>query len=401
MKNETAKRFKRVRLLDIAHIFLFLIAFPIGKLYSLKRKNIWLLCEYRDEARDNAYWLFKYLREQQPHIDAVYAINKKSKDYKKVSTLGQTVSYGSFKHWVYYIAARANVSTQKGGKPNAAVCYVLEVRGIWKNTRVFLQHGVVLSELPYLFYKNAKLNLIMCGAYPEYLSIKSSYGYPEDSICYTGMCRFDRLHDAVRDKSKILIVPTWRDYIYSAASSSQEFEQTEYFKQWSALLSSSKLEQLLTQYDMNVLFCPHRNMQKLGASFKSSSPRIAVVSWDKIDISKEIESASVMITDYSSISVDFAYMKRPVLYYQFDREHFRSEHLKKSYFDFEDDGFGPVCEDADALTEKLLAVLENECCPQEQYLKRHERFFKLYDNKNCLRTYEQIADYVGKGNEDV
>ena len=30
-----------------------------------------------------------------------------------------------------------------------------------------------------------------------------------------------------------------------------------------------------------------------------------------------------MITDYSSVAIDFAYMKKPTLYYQFDEEKFR------------------------------------------------------------------------------
>ena len=39
---------------------------------------MWLICEDYNEARDNGYWLFKYIREQQPQQDVVYAINKKS-----------------------------------------------------------------------------------------------------------------------------------------------------------------------------------------------------------------------------------------------------------------------------------------------------------------------------------
>ena len=81
-------------------------------------------------------------------------------------------------------------------------------------------------------------------------------------------------------------------------------------------------------------------MSQFRTQFNSESTRIRILDWQEVDISNIIEKASLLITDYSSISMDFAYMKRPVLYYQFDKERFRNEHLSKSYFDFEDDGFG-------------------------------------------------------------
>ena len=382
--------------MDISHIFKFIIAWPIARIYRHRRRHIWLICEYKDEARDNAYWFFKYLTTEQKHIDAVYAINKKADDYKKVCDLGEIVQYGSFKHWIYYIAAEVNISSQKGGKPNAAVCYVLEVSGIWKNKRVFLQHGIILSELPYLFCKNARLSLITCGAAPEYINVKKYYGYSENSVCYTGMCRFDRLHHVQRDQHLILIVPTWREYVTKSYKKRTTFSETDYFKKWNSLLNEKRLDNILSEYEMKVLFCPHRNMSQFRTQFNSESTRIRILDWQEVDISNIIEKASLLITDYSSISMDFAYMKRPVLYYQFDKERFRNEHLSKSYFDFEDDGFGPVCTDLDVLLNELCNVLEDGCIMNEYYVGRHNRFFPLYDDKNCMRTYFCIKEQVSK-----
>ena len=127
MKQKFFSKLQEVSLVDILHVFLFLIALPISWFYKRKRPHLWLVCENREEARDNAYWLFKYICEHEKEQDVVYAINPKSKDYEKVATLGRTVSYGTLKHWIYYLTAEKNISTQKGGKPNAAVCYFLEV----------------------------------------------------------------------------------------------------------------------------------------------------------------------------------------------------------------------------------------------------------------------------------
>ena len=49
-----------------------------------------------------------------------------------------------------------------------------------------------------------------------------------------------------------------------------------------------------------------------------------------------------MLTDYSSVAFDFAYLRKPIVYAHFDKEAFFSgEHsYTAGYFDYERDGFG-------------------------------------------------------------
>ena len=145
------EKIKRVKIKDIFHIFKFLAAWVISRFLKGRHKDLWLFCDTENEARDNAYWLYKYVRENHPGQEAVYAINYNSPDFQRVSGLGQTVPYGSFQHWLYYLMASKNISSQKMGKPNAAICYLLEVYGILKNTRVFLQHGIITANLTFLY----------------------------------------------------------------------------------------------------------------------------------------------------------------------------------------------------------------------------------------------------------
>ena len=142
--SEIIKRIKYVKLKDYLSGIQFLLALPISLFLKWKRPHIWLVCEDENEARDNGYCFYKYLRKEHPEVDAVYAINMQAPDYEKVKDLGQTISYGTFLHWIYYLAAEYNISSQKGGKPNAAICYFLEIYGIWKNKRIFLQHGITI-----------------------------------------------------------------------------------------------------------------------------------------------------------------------------------------------------------------------------------------------------------------
>lgn len=47
------------------------------------------------------------------------------------------------------------------GKPNAAICYVLEVYGILRNKRAFLQHGIITADLSFLYYPHTKMSLLL------------------------------------------------------------------------------------------------------------------------------------------------------------------------------------------------------------------------------------------------
>ena len=163
-----ANKMKDVKKEDILSGVQFLRALPAAKKYKKSHKDLWLICEDPFEARDNGYWLFRHIVKNHPEQEVIYAIDRNSPDFDKVSRIGRVVQYGSFKHWVFYLAASRNISSQKGGKPNAAVCYLLEVGGFLKNKRIFLQHGITKDDAKWLYYDQTKFSMFVCGAYPEY-----------------------------------------------------------------------------------------------------------------------------------------------------------------------------------------------------------------------------------------
>ena len=88
-----------------------------------------------------------------------------------------------------------SISSQKMGKPNAAICYVLEVYGILRNKRAFLQHGIITADLSFLYYPHTKMSLFVTSTYDEWKYVNDRYGYPEGYVQELGLCRFDQLHD--------------------------------------------------------------------------------------------------------------------------------------------------------------------------------------------------------------
>lgn len=390
------EKFERVKIKDILSIFLFVIAIPEAFFLRKKRPDMWLICEYANEAQDNAFWLYRYICQHHKGQDVVYAINKHSKSYEKVKNLGEVIQYGGYKHWVYYLAASKNISSQKGGKPNAAVCYVLEVSGLLKNVRIFLQHGITINNVTWLAYENTKMNLFVCGAKKEYEFVKDTFGYPEGFVQYLGFARFDGLHDCVIKKKQILVMPTWREWIVDKTSKAFElddmtsFESTEYFKYWNAFLNSKKIAQILEENQLELIFYPHREMQRYIHSFTTASSRIVMANCEKYDVQTLLKESAFMITDYSSVCMDFGYMRKPMILYQFDQEKFRKGQYDEGYFDYAQDGFGPVCRSLQEVEEEFEKAVNRNLEVEDLYLQREKDFFTLWDTNNCQRIYEAI-----------
>ncbi len=392
------KKFKNVKLRDIFHLFLFVIALPIALIYRIRRKDLWLICDNGHEASDNGFVLFKYVCEKNPEQDCVYAVYKNSNDFTKVASVGKTVEYGSFKHWILYLTARVNISSQKSGKPNYAVCNLLEVYGLLKNNRVFLQHGVILTDIEFLYYENTKMSMFVTSTRREWEYVNANYGYPVGVVRELGLPRFDELHGITPKKGQILIMPTWREWLGEAALSKNVkkdlagFTETEYFRCWNEVLGNKTLKKLCEDKNLEIMFYLHRDAQRFADCFKTDNPHLKVCKYPEYTAGDLIRSASFMITDYSSVQVDFAYMKKPLCYFHFDYERFSKEHYRKGYFDYETDGFGPVFSDADTLAEYVSARADESFENEEIYLARHAEFFDLHDTDNCKRNFEAIKE---------
>ncbi|MBO7218187.1 MAG: CDP-glycerol glycerophosphotransferase family protein, partial [Clostridia bacterium] len=301
--------------------------------------------------------------------------------------------------WMLYFAAEYNISSQKGGKPNAAVCFVLEVFGIIKSKSVFLQHGITINRAVWLFYENTKIKKFICGAKPEYDYIKEHFGYPEDNLCYLGFPRFDDYHGIEPDKNRIVLMPSWREWIASKNEYSNEFEDTsdftstEYFKRYQELINSEALDKLLSEKGITMYFYPHRNMQKYIESFKTASKNIKIVDNKTSDIRELLMKSAAMITDYSSVALDFAYMKKPVIYYQFDEERFRLAQYAEGYYSYRDSGLGVVTNKEKETVEELREIINRDFTLSEKGILAHSDFFPVWDDKNCERIYNEL---IGK-----
>lgn len=390
------EKLRRVNLRQALEVWKLPVA-AVGSLaHRRKHPDLWIVCEDAKEARDNGYWFFKYVREHHPEQDIVYAIDPSSVDFEKVASLGPTVPFGTLKHWIAYLASSKKISSQKAGNPNAAIFYALEVYGLLKDVRIFLQHGITKDNAQWLYYEKTRIAKFICGAQPEYEYIRETFGYPEGAVEYVGFCRFDNLHDAQPDPRLVLIMPSWREWIADEDHRLLEYEgttnipETNYFKKWCAFLTSPELRRIAREHDVRFVFYPHRNMQKYLQYFPESTPEVEVVGAADWDIQDLLKRASLMVTDYSSVFFDFVYMKKPVIFYQFDYDQFRKGQYGEGYFDYRDNSFGKSYADAEDVLVAIERSIECGYAISDAYEAEHRRYFPLYDEGNCARVYDVV-----------
>jgi hypothetical protein len=78
------------------------------------------------------------------------------------------------------------------------------------------------------------------------------------------------------------------------------------------------------------------------------------------------------------------------IYTHFDYDVYRNTHYNQGYFDYKNDGFGPICRDIQCTINETIFEILNNCILRKKYLKRIEKFFTFFDEKNSERILTEI-----------
>src|SRR5690606_8936980 len=148
------------------------------------------------------------------------------------------------------------------------------------------------------------------------------YGYLDGQVKLTGLPRHDRLKDNHK-KNQIIIMPTWRKEITTPLNKDMKrpynpkFKNSQYFQKLNELLNNGALLAYAKQNQIKIKFIIHPNHKEQLKDFTLNDV-IEIVNPDDIKYYEVFNEASLMITDYSSVAFDFAYLRKPIIYYQFD-----------------------------------------------------------------------------------
>ena len=363
-----------------------------------KRRDWWVISDRFSSAGDNGEAFFRYLCQNDARQERVFFLHSKSDEaYRELASIGSVVDPSTFRGRLLLLVADVFASSQADeyvinpfGKDHAIM------GGAYRYRFVFLGHGVNIQNLSgWLNCYDKTIDQFITVGQREYRSIvEGDYGFEDDQVALTGLPRYDRL--SFDHEKTVIIAPTWRKYLAGRVDESTKkrtyqemFRKSEYFDFYQRLVSNPRLNEVLERSGYRAKLVLHPNHAMQAEDFQST-PHVDILK-PPIDYPNLISKATVFVTDYSSVAVDAAYLRKNIVYAQFDYDTFFKNHTySQGYFDYIEDGFGPVCSSVESTVDAIITGIESDGRVPSQYLDRMNDFFAFKDNKNSERVEKAI-----------
>ena len=384
------------------------INYYINKLFY--KKPIWIVRDRYEKAGDNGEAVFKYLStwENKDKYNIYFLLNKDSKDYDRLKQYGKIIDPRSKKYKKLFLLSSKIIDSII--TPESINLYKkkgMYYRNLYNFDYIALFHGIGQRDMSVWTNKfNYNIKIYVSGAKKEYEAmLKENNGYDKDVLKLTGLPRFDELRK--EDKKIVVFMPTWRADIAAPLIKGtnqrgrvDNFKETSYYEFYNSLINNKKLISVMKKYGYAGVFYNHPNFNKQAVDFEENDT--ITVSKANANANDVISECSMLVTDYSSAFFECAYLKKPVVYTQFDHDDFVKRHIgTDGYYNYNTDSFGPICYDLDTSVDAIIKYLKNNCKIEEKYKKRIDKFFIYNDKNNCKRLINEVLKYDKEKQKDL
>lgn len=393
MKNNYTRKYALLRVL-------YFICRPF-----MTGKPIWMYIDKIYKGGDSSEYLYKYASAQNKKIKHYYLVDKKSTDYKRLKKEGyKPLVRDSLKHRLVFLYADMMVISNS--TVYAFNGYTLTNSSYIRDLTHFhvccVQHGMSVQKIAIAQNRlRDNTRLYFCASKYEIDNLsRPVYDYVGyDALKLTGVPRYDGLKD--RAKKQIMISPTWRMQAAMPVRTSESeqrdynplFKESEYFKVFNALINDKRLIDAAEKYGYRIKYVLHPIVSSQVEDFDKNDfvdivPAVGDMSYEDMFC-----ESSLMVTDFSGIQFDFAYMRKPLVYL-----HHKDipQHYEEGTFHYDTMAFGEICHDNDELIHTLIEYMQNDCKMKPEYVKRADDFFYYRDHNNCERIYKEMIDYQEK-----
>ena len=357
------------------------------------RRKIWLFSDKIYAGLDNAEYLYRYIINQNDGIHKYYVLKKDTADAKRLNDMGiKFLDFSSVKCKLLFLHADAIFFTHTDAPaffryPGETGQYF---RGLFRYDLFNVQHGLIVQDMRLRLnqsFDNLKLFFVASHFETKNL-LAPGYGYDKSQIIHSGLPRLDyRKND---DQRSILITPSWRNYIappqygVNARSHTDRFKHTAYFKIYDSLINNKKLIDCARDHNYQITFLLHPVTASQIDDFNQDG-YVKIISSTVTGYEKLLAQSSLMVTDYSGVQFDFAYMNKPIVY-------FHPPELPPSYretaYSYQKHSLGEITTTVDQLVDTLCKYIKSGCAIEAKYKKRIDNFFYHHDLNNCKRIYD-------------
>ena len=182
------------------------------------------------------------------------------------------------------------------------------------------QHGSILLKtfiLKCSYLSPLKYNKILISSTNEE-NIFTKFGWNKNNLIKIGLPRWDLLKKEPQTQKNIFMMFTWRN---SFGKWNKNFTtpltETKYYKGIMAFIRSPKLQKLLQNNNVKLIYTLHHSLlNQCREKLDFSASHLEYVPCE--NISRYIGKADMFITDYSSLFFDFAFLHTPIVFYRPD-----------------------------------------------------------------------------------
>lgn len=370
-----------------------------------EHKRIWLTQDKLFKAGDNGEYFFRYVMQNKRGDNGVklyYVVNEDSPDYPRLKKQypHNVLRFNSLRHRLTALHADMILATHVdtlhcNGFTKQAQLYF---KDLFNGRVACLAHGLTIQKIAQ--YQNRTFDntvLYFFASKYEVENVKHEiYDYYDPSMLkLTGHGRYDGLIN--RDKRQLLITPTWRRSFTTGAAKkgstyghSETFKSSDYFKIYNGLINDERLIAAAKKYGYRIMYLLHPAMSSQLEDFDKNDYVDIVAATSAVSYEQVLTESSLMVTDYSGVQFDFAYMKKPVVYYH---PSILPPQYESSGLDYETMGFGPICTGHEQIVETLCRYMEKDCVLEKEYCRRVDDFYAFSDHNNAARIYEEVIRF--------
>ena len=150
----------------------------------------------------------------------------------------------------------------------------------------------------------------------------------------------------------------------------------------------------LAKKHMVMVYKPHIHELKNFLQYESEFSNIILAKEEAVwgDVYSYLHYFDLLITDYSSVATDFMCSGKPVVYFPYDVEDYKTADAGLNDYFWEIPG-GPMCDTWDAVLEQAKALLDRDTWQEER--ERCRRIYHRFnDGNNCERVYQTVLKII-------
>ena len=366
---------------------LYALFFNLSRVFPIKQNRIAFIAPHNGGTEDSLSKMRSYIEKKGGYETVFISTNDLKLDFSGFVPLVKSClkAAGFFTFKATALARSKYVFLNDNFMPMASLKFSKKavITQLWHAEGAFKKFGLsapLTDDVREREKKGAsKLTYVVCTSESVAPVYAEAFGVESEKVLPLGSPRidsllsekdtaeiraeFDKNHPECKGKKLVLYAPTFRDSP----------------KKDSALLDRIDVEAF------NREFPDSRLLTKLHPQINSAKPLEGTTDVTKgHDIGDLTLICDAVITDYSSVCMDFALLSKPCIFFAFDLDEYEVE--RSFYFDYKSYVPGPVAESFD----EVIAALKNP----EGYSDKLDGFVKFnFDYTDCNNT-ERIFNRI-------